>query len=89
MTEFRSTEIRMSTDILLKVNQTRTPPEKEVSLLYRISHLTGVLMDESVAALPTSKELVQIPLLDQDEVQWARRTLHEYVPYYTSFHQCV
>lgn len=84
MTEFRSTEIRMSTDILLKVNQTRTPPEKEVSLLYRISHLTGVLMDESVAALPTSKELVQIPLLDQDEVQWARRTLHDFVMEVTS-----
>ena len=38
-------------------------------------------MDESVAALGESRELARIPVADQDEVQWARRTLHEYVAY--------
>ena len=71
--------MHLDIDIPIKANQIRRPSEKELSILYRISHLTGVLLDDSVAALGASKEFVRIPNAAQQEVQWARRTLHEYV----------
>ena len=53
---------------------------EELRILHSISRLTGVLLERATAYLGVdTRDLVVIPAADQAEVQWARRTLHEYV----------
>ena len=55
-------------------------PTEELRILHSISRLTGVLLERATAYLGVdARDLVVIPAADQAEVQWARRTLHEYV----------
>lgn len=54
-------------------------PIKELTVLYRISELTGVLMEDDIGSIgiSTPLKLVKIAKADQEEVQWTQRTLHE------------
>ena len=62
------------------VQQLKQLPDKELRVLYRISQLTGVLLERATTSLGIdTQDLAVIPAADQAEVQWARRTLHEYV----------
>ena len=55
-------------------------PTEELRILHSISQLTGVLLERATAYLGVdARNLAVIPAADQAEVQWARRTLHEYV----------
>ena len=55
-------------------------PKEELRILHSISRLTGVLLERATAYLGVdTRNLAVIPAADQAEVQWARRTLHEYV----------
>ena len=52
-------------------------PEKELRVLYRISQLTGVLLEDDVSLLGMdTSNLTLLPKCDQEEVQYARRCLH-------------
>ena len=67
----------------VKVQQLRGLPMEELRILHSISRLTGVLLERATASLGVdARDLVVIPAADQAEVQWARRTLHEYVNLY-------
>ena len=58
-------------------------PMEELRILHSISQLTGVLLEGATAYLGVdTRDLAVIPRADQAEVQWTRRTLHEYVNYY-------
>ena len=58
-------------------------PMEELRVLHSISQLTGVLLERATAYLGVdTRDLAVIPRADQAEVQWTRRTLHEYVNYY-------
>ena len=62
------------------VQQLRGLPMEELRILHSISQLTGVLLERATACLGVdTRDLAVIPAADQAEVQWARRTLHEYV----------
>ena len=62
--------------------QLRAIPMEELRILYSISQLTGVLLERATAYLGVdTRDLAVIPRADQAEVQWTRRTLHEYVNY--------
>ena len=64
----------------ITVQQLKRLPDKELRVLYRISQLTGVLLEGATASLGVdTQDLAVIPAADQAEVQWARRMLHEYV----------
>ena len=54
---------------------------EELSTIYRISQLAGVMMDDRIATLPgaDTQSLRKIALPDRKEAKWARRTLHKYV----------
>ena len=55
-------------------------PKEELRILHSISRLTGVQLERATACLGVdTRDLAVIPAADQAEVQWARRTLHEYV----------
>ena len=55
-------------------------PTEELRILHSISRLTGVLLERATAYLGVdTRNLAVIPAADQAEVQWTRRTLHEYV----------
>ena len=57
-------------------------PMEELRILHSISQLTGVLLEGATAYLGVdTRDLAVIPRADQAEVQWTRRTLHEYVNY--------
>lgn len=57
-------------------------PMEELRILHSISQLTGVLLERATAYLGVdTRDLAVIPRADQAEVQWTRRTLHEYVNY--------
>ena len=62
------------------VQQLRGLPMEELRILHSISQLTGALLERATACLGVdTRDLAVIPAADQAEVQWARRTLHEYV----------
>jgi len=64
----------------ITVQQLKRLPDKELRVLYRISQLTGVLLEGATTSLGVdTQDLAVIPAADQAEVQWARRMLHEYV----------
>jgi len=54
-------------------------PIKELTVLYRISELTGVLMEDDIDSIgiSTPLKLAKIAKADQEEVQWTQRILHE------------
>ena len=61
----------------LKVRLAQGLLDKELRVLYRISQLTGVLLEESVVSQGLNVgHLTSIPPIDQHEVQAARRSLH-------------
>lgn len=62
---------------LLQVRLASHLPEKELRVLYRISQLTGVLLEEDVntQGVDTSN-LAVLPSCDQKELQNVRRSLH-------------
>lgn len=62
---------------MLQVRLASLLPAKELRVLYRISHLTGVLLEKDVhtQGVDTS-HLTVLPTCDQKELQNARRTLH-------------
>ena len=51
----------------------------DLSIIYRISQLAGVVMDDKIASLPGAdiKSLRKIAPPDRKEAKWARRTLHK------------
>ena len=52
-------------------------PEMELRVLYRISTLTGVLLEEDVLAVGAdTSSLTVLPNCEQTELQYARRSLH-------------
>ncbi len=58
--------------------------ERELQVACRTSQLAGVMMDDRITTmeLPGATDLAnlkRIAAADQDEVQWARRTLHRWV----------
>jgi len=64
----------------ITVQQLKRLPDRELRVLYRISQLTGVLLQGATTSLGVdTQDLAIIPAADQAEVQWARRMLHEYV----------
>ena len=64
----------------ITVQQLKRLPDRELTVLYRISQLTGVLLEGATTSLGVdTQDLAIIPAADQAEVQWARRMLHEYV----------
>ena len=65
----------------LLVNAAAKRMSKDLSTIYRISQLAGVIMDDRIAALPgaDTQSLRKIALPDKKEARWARRTLHKYV----------
>ena len=55
-------------------------PERELRVLYRISQLTGVLLEEDVITEGVDiSNLTVLASCDQIEVQYARRCLHRYI----------
>lgn len=64
-------------NIVMKVQRARRLHEKELSVLYRISQLTGVLLEEELVSYCATDGLARVPLSDQREVEWTRRALHE------------
>ena len=67
--------------------QLRGLPMKELRILHSISQLTGVQLERAITAYlgVDTRDLAVIPREDQAEVQWTRRTLHEYVNYTVFF----
>jgi len=64
----------------ITVQQLKRLPDRELRVFYRISQLTGVLLQGATTSLGVdTQDLAIIPAADQAEVQWARRMLHEYV----------
>ena len=64
----------------LHAQQAERLPEKELRVLYRISQLTGVLLEDSVSTQGVdTSNLSVLPSCDQEEVQNARRCLHRYI----------
>jgi len=64
----------------ITVQQLKRLPDRELRVLYRISQLTGVLLQGATTSLGVdTQDLAIMPAADQAEVQWARRMLHEYV----------
>jgi len=64
----------------ITVQKLKRLPDRELRVLYRISQLTGVLLEGATTSLGVdTQDLAVIPAADQAEVQWARRMLHEYV----------
>ena len=53
----------------------------DLSIIYRLSHLAGVVMDDKIASLPGAnvQNLRKIAPADRKEAKWARRTLHKWV----------
>lgn len=65
---------------VLHARRAKGLPEKELRVLYRISQLTGVLLEESVSTQGVdTSDLAVLPDCDQEEVQNARRCLHRYI----------
>ena len=54
---------------------------EDLSIIYRISQLAGVIIDDRIASLPGAEvqNLRKIALPDRKEAKWARRTLHKLV----------
>ena len=64
----------------ITVQQLKRLPDRELRVFYRISQLTGVLLQGATTSLGVdTQDLAIMPAADQAEVQWARRMLHEYV----------
>ena len=62
----------------ITVQQLKRLPDKELRVLYRISQLTGVLLEGATASLGVdTQDLAVIPAADQAEVQWARRVEYD------------
>lgn len=63
---------------MLKVQSASRDVEKDLPILYRLSKLAGVMMDDNIASLPGAdvSDLRRIAAADQREAQWARKTLH-------------
>jgi len=63
---------------MLRVQSASRDVEKDLPILYRLSKLAGVMMDDNIASLPGAdvKDLRRIASADQREAQWARKTLH-------------
>lgn len=63
----------------IRAQPTEKLPIKELTVLYRISELTGVLMEDDIDSIgiSTPLKLAKIAKADQEEVQWTQRTLHE------------
>ena len=52
-------------------------PERELRVLYRISTLTGVLLEDDVVGVGAdTSSLTVLPSCEQAELQYARRCLH-------------
>ena len=68
-----------SNDIPVKVQYVSHPSSRELSVLHRISQLTGVLLEEELSTFGPTDHLMRIAPDNEDEVQWTRRALHEYV----------
>lgn len=51
----------------------------DLSIIYRLSQLAGVVMDDKIASLPGAnvQNLRKIAPPDRKEAKWARRTLHK------------
>jgi hypothetical protein len=65
---------------ILHAQRAKSLPEKELRVLYRISQLTGVLLEDSVSTQGVdTSSLSVLPDCDQEEVQNARRCLHSYM----------
>lgn len=52
---------------------------EDLSIIYRLSQLAGVVMDDKIASLPGAnvQNLRKIAPPDRKEAKWARRTLHK------------
>ena len=63
---------------MLRVQSASRDVEKDLPILYRLSKLAGVMMDDNIASLPGAdmRDLQRIASADQREAQWARKTLH-------------
>lgn len=63
---------------MLRVQSASRDVEKDLPILYRLSKLAGVMMDDNIASLPEAdvRDLRRIASADQREAQWARKTLH-------------
>ena len=61
---------------MLRVQSASRDVEKDLPILYRLSKLAGVMMDDNIASLPDVRDLQRIASADQREAQWARKTLH-------------
>ena len=51
----------------------------DLSIIYRLSQLAGMVMDDKIASLPGAnvQNLRKIAPPDRKEAKWARRTLHK------------
>ncbi len=65
------------TDICLRALQRTQVPAREVALLYRISQLTGTVLDDSVGMCGPTEHLARVASSDVEDIRWSRRTLHE------------
>ncbi len=63
----------------LRVGPGLLPVHKDLVTLYRITQLTGVILDERVAELGGAdiNKCTSIAQPDRDEMEAARRTLHK------------
>ena len=63
----------------LLVNAVTKGTPEDLRIIYRISQLAGVIMDERVATLhgAETENLRKIATPDRREARWARRTLHK------------
>lgn len=62
---------------MLQVRLASQLPEKELRVLYRISQLTGVLLEEDVKTQGVdTSDLIVLPNFEKKELQNVRRCLH-------------
>lgn len=72
-------ETQDTSSIPLQVEAAAKGTSEDLSIIYRISQLTGLIMDEKITSLPGAdvQNLRKIALPDRKEARWARRTLHK------------
>ena len=68
-----------TSSVPLLANAVAKRTQEDLQTIYRISQLTGVIMDEKVATLHGAEtdNLRKIAMPDRREARWARRTLHK------------
>ena len=77
-TTFFQKTMTMNSDITLNLVETHCLPRRELCMLSRLCHLSGVSLEERAASLHLNPRAFRpIPPGDRAEANWARRALYE------------